>query len=216
MISYSNLQVQEVVLHDVNFPETYKVWSICVWIKLNNHVTDCNCRAVLCGLYLVICVLVFVISLYAKLNNINLANIIINTNDDEQQNPFIDAFLSHEVELRRHIFIKKNDKYHYFSFCTSMLVNTGLGNRLGAYWLNRALSFWWNIPFKFNEKCTCTKYDHYFCRKTNPNKANITINGTPSALLSLGTGFRPEISGYENILLNGVMLGFSEEEVKKT
>lgn len=47
-----------------------------------------------------------------------------------------------------------------------------------------------------------------------PDEGNITVNGTPSALLSLGTGFRPEISGYENILLNGVMLGFSEEEVK--
>jgi ABC-type polysaccharide/polyol phosphate transport system ATPase subunit len=48
-----------------------------------------------------------------------------------------------------------------------------------------------------------------------PDEGDIEINGTPSALLSLGTGFRPEISGYENILLNGVMLGFTEEEIRE-
>jgi ABC-type polysaccharide/polyol phosphate transport system ATPase subunit len=47
-----------------------------------------------------------------------------------------------------------------------------------------------------------------------PDEGEITVNGTPSALLSLGTGFRPELSGLENILLNGVMLGFEKSEVK--
>lgn len=47
-----------------------------------------------------------------------------------------------------------------------------------------------------------------------PDEGKIIINGTPSALLSLGTGFKPEISGYENVFLNGVMLGFSEKEIK--
>ncbi len=46
-----------------------------------------------------------------------------------------------------------------------------------------------------------------------PDEGQITIDGTPSALLSLGTGFRRELSGYENILLNGVMLGFAKEVV---
>lgn len=46
-----------------------------------------------------------------------------------------------------------------------------------------------------------------------PDEGKITVNGTPSALLSLGTGFRGEISGYENILLNGIMLGFTKKEV---
>ncbi|MDF1672102.1 MAG: ABC transporter ATP-binding protein [Vicingaceae bacterium] len=47
-----------------------------------------------------------------------------------------------------------------------------------------------------------------------PDEGEIKINGTPSALLSLGTGFKPEISGYENVFLNGVMLGFSEKEIR--
>jgi ABC-type polysaccharide/polyol phosphate transport system ATPase subunit len=48
-----------------------------------------------------------------------------------------------------------------------------------------------------------------------PDEGKITVNGTPSALLSLGTGFRPEASGMENIMLNGIMLGFSKKEVEE-
>lgn len=47
-----------------------------------------------------------------------------------------------------------------------------------------------------------------------PDEGEIIVNGIPSALLSLGTGFKPELSGYDNILLNGVMLDFPEVEVK--
>lgn len=47
-----------------------------------------------------------------------------------------------------------------------------------------------------------------------PDEGNIEVNGTPSALLSLGTGFKVQLSGYENILVNGIMLGFKEDEVK--
>lgn len=47
-----------------------------------------------------------------------------------------------------------------------------------------------------------------------PDEGKITVNGTPSALLSLGTGFRPEATGMENIYLNGLMLGFTKKEVE--
>lgn len=47
-----------------------------------------------------------------------------------------------------------------------------------------------------------------------PDEGKITVNGTPSALLSLGTGFRPEATGMENIYLNGIMLGFTKKEVE--
>lgn len=46
-----------------------------------------------------------------------------------------------------------------------------------------------------------------------PDEGKIIVNGTPSALLSLGTGFRPEATGMENIYLNGIMLGFTKKEV---
>lgn len=46
-----------------------------------------------------------------------------------------------------------------------------------------------------------------------PDEGSIEVNGTVSTLLSLGTGFKQELSGYENIMLNGIIMGFSREEI---
>lgn len=48
-----------------------------------------------------------------------------------------------------------------------------------------------------------------------PDEGQIEVNGNPSALLSLGTGFRPEATGMDNIYLNGLMLGFTLKEVEE-
>lgn len=48
-----------------------------------------------------------------------------------------------------------------------------------------------------------------------PTSGDIQIEGKISALLELGSGFNPEYSGYENIYLNGMVLGFSREEVDR-
>lgn len=48
-----------------------------------------------------------------------------------------------------------------------------------------------------------------------PTSGSMTIDGKISALLELGSGFNPEYSGYENIFLNGMVLGFSREEMKE-
>ncbi|MCD4679568.1 MAG: ABC transporter ATP-binding protein, partial [Bacteroidales bacterium] len=47
-----------------------------------------------------------------------------------------------------------------------------------------------------------------------PDLGIIQVNGMVSALLSLGTGFNTELTGRENIFLNGMMLGFSLKKVK--
>lgn len=47
-----------------------------------------------------------------------------------------------------------------------------------------------------------------------PDKGTIDINGSVSALLALGAGFDEELTGKENVYLNGSMLGFSKEEIK--
>ena len=47
-----------------------------------------------------------------------------------------------------------------------------------------------------------------------PDVGEIRIRGEVSALLSLGTGFNPALSGRENIFLNGMMLGYSKRKVK--
>lgn len=51
-------------------------------------------------------------------------------------------------------------------------------------------------------------------RITYPSEGKFTANGRMSSLLEVGTGFHPELSGYDNIFLNGSILGMSKSEIK--
>lgn len=52
-------------------------------------------------------------------------------------------------------------------------------------------------------------------RITEPTKGRIRIYGTVASLLEVGTGFHPELSGRENIFLNGAVLGMKRAEIAR-
>ena len=48
-----------------------------------------------------------------------------------------------------------------------------------------------------------------------PDKGQIDLHGNTVSLLSIGVGFQPALTGYENIFLSGMLLGFTEEQVRE-
>src|SRR5262245_35608324 len=52
-------------------------------------------------------------------------------------------------------------------------------------------------------------------RITDPTKGRVEIRGRVNSLLEVGTGFHPELSGRENIFLNGAILGMSRQEMRR-
>jgi lipopolysaccharide transport system ATP-binding protein len=52
-------------------------------------------------------------------------------------------------------------------------------------------------------------------RITEPTEGQVQIRGRVASLLEVGTGFHPELSGRENIFLNGAILGMGRSEIKR-
>jgi ABC-type polysaccharide/polyol phosphate transport system ATPase subunit len=50
---------------------------------------------------------------------------------------------------------------------------------------------------------------------TKPTQGTVKVEGRISALIELGAGFHPEISGRENVFINGIMLGLTKKEVQE-
>lgn len=52
-------------------------------------------------------------------------------------------------------------------------------------------------------------------RILRPNKGHVSVNGRLSALIEVGAGFHPDLTGGENIYLNGAILGMKKDEIGK-
>lgn len=54
-----------------------------------------------------------------------------------------------------------------------------------------------------------------FAKILKPTSGQVIVKGKTAALIELGAGFHPEISGEENIIINGIILGLKKKEIKK-
>ena len=52
-------------------------------------------------------------------------------------------------------------------------------------------------------------------RITEPTEGRVMLRGRVASLLEVGTGFHPELTGRENIFLNGAILGMTQQEIRK-
>jgi lipopolysaccharide transport system ATP-binding protein len=52
-------------------------------------------------------------------------------------------------------------------------------------------------------------------RITEPTSGQVNVNGRMASLLEVGTGFHPDLTGRENIFLNGAILGMKQQEIKR-
>lgn len=51
------------------------------------------------------------------------------------------------------------------------------------------------------------------CGITNPTRGSVEVNGRVAPILALGAGFDPELSGYENVLIGGAILGLKRKQI---
>ena len=109
--------------------------------------------------------------------------------------------LSEPVSLRnglKSLFTKQEKSKDYYAL-NDVSFSINKGDKLGIIGNNGA------------GKSTLLKI---LSRITNPTSGNVQVKGKVASLLEVGTGFHPELSGRENIFLNGAILGMSKREIK--
>lgn len=97
-------------------------------------------------------------------------------------------------------FYRKKKEKEYIWALKDLFLEVKMGEALGVIGRNGA------------GKTTLLKI---LSRITEPTEGRVTVKGRVSSLLEVGTGFHPELTGRENVYLNGVILGMKKREVDK-
>jgi len=122
---------------------------------------------------------------------------------------------------------RKKEPYDTFRNMIVDSAKRGFQRLTGSVEAKKAEEFWAlkNVSFDVNEgqrlgiigrngagKSTLLKI---LSRITEPTEGRITIRGRVGSLLEVGTGFHPELTGRENVFLNGAVLGMGHKEIKR-
>jgi lipopolysaccharide transport system ATP-binding protein len=132
----------------------------------------------------------------------NLSKKYIVSHQQEGYATFRDAMTNGVRSLTRSLFNRQERKSSNEEFWALKDVNFEIrsGDRVGIIGRNGA------------GKSTLLKV---LSRITEPTSGRIQIKGRVASLLEVGTGFHPELTGRENVFLNGAILGMEKSEIKR-
>ncbi len=110
------------------------------------------------------------------------------------------AQLRHKEDPNSRVGVVTSEKGDCFLALDDLSLAIGKGESLGILGHNGA------------GKSTLLKL---ICHITSPTSGDIYINGRITSMLEIGTGFHPELTGRENIYLNGAILGMRKSEIER-
>ncbi len=105
-----------------------------------------------------------------------------------------------KMSIRKTLFKLKKSKAEYYEAVRGISFNVEKGKIIGIIGKNGS-----------GKSTTLRAIAGIF----SADKGTIDLHGNTISLLSIGVGFQPKLTGYENIFLSGMLLGFTEEEVKQ-
>ncbi|MBQ8042753.1 MAG: ABC transporter ATP-binding protein [Clostridia bacterium] len=105
-----------------------------------------------------------------------------------------------KLSIRKSLFKLKKSKSEYFEAVKGISFNIEQGKIVGIIGKNGS-----------GKSTTLRAIAGIF----SADKGSIDLHGNTISLLSIGVGFQPKLTGYENIFLSGMLLGFTEEQIEE-